>query len=96
METWCLPQTAGTHAILQTAHRKGRTTVSPPPGPCCPRRQPRKSRTGSKGTGCAYRALPKKSFRAATTWVTYSGLSYRSTWLAPSTTWIFLGSLARR
>ena len=47
-------------------------------------------------TGCAYRALPKKSFRAATTWVTYSGLSYRSTWLAPSTTWIFLGSLARR
>ena len=47
-------------------------------------------------TGCAYSALPKKSFRAATAWVTYSGLSYRSTWLAPSTTWIFLGSLARR
>ena len=49
------------------------------------------------GQSPAWSLLPEeKSFRAAPTLVTYSGLSYRSTWLAPSTTWIFLGSLARR
>lgn len=70
----------------------GGAALSPAAGNDGPQRRDGPPAAGKRG----YSALPKKSFRAAATWVTYSGLSYRSTWLAPSTTWIFLGSLARR
>ena len=98
------PHSAETWGVLSAVLNSGHTADSTQEGDgqssACPllpeETAPQEQPSGNTKKGYAYSALPKNSFKASTTWVTYSGLSYRSTWLAPSTTWIFLGSLARR
>ncbi len=79
-----------THRAPLTAPRSPRAEARHQPAPGCPRG----GDAVLEASGQAARCLPKNATSSATAGVTYSSLSYRSIWVAPSMRTSSLGSAA--